>query len=98
MFVLSNFIIALAKMVDAVLWLAPWLIFVRVALSWVNADPYNPIVQFLCRITEPVLAFFRRFLPPISGFDVSPIIACVVIMFLRSFLVTTLFDLAFRLR
>ena len=69
-------------------------------MSWVSPDPYNPIVQFLEKYTEPILAPIRRILPPglKFGIDISPIIAFLAIMFLKSFLVNTLLDLAARLR
>ena len=64
-------------------------------ISWVNPDPYNPIVRFLYEITEPLLGRIRRFLPiSMGGLDLSPIILIVVIMFLQSFLVPTLKQMA----
>jgi len=77
-----------------------WLILIRALISWVNPDPYNPIVQFLEKCTEPILAPIRRILPAglRFGIDISPVIAFLAIMFIRSFLVSTLFDLAVRLR
>ena len=69
-------------------------------MSWVNPDPFNPIVQFLEKSTEPILSPIRRILPLNFGFgiDISPIIAFLAIMFLKSFLVNTLLDLAVRLK
>ena len=55
MFILANFIDALAYIVGILLMIMYWLILIRALLSWVNPDPYNPIVQFLMRTTEPVL-------------------------------------------
>ncbi len=97
MFIVSNLISALAAGVDIFLSILTFLIFVRVLVSWVSPDPYNPIVLFLSKTTDPVLNPIRRFLPdwPI---DVSPIIACILIILLRSFLVSTLGDLAAVLR
>ena len=97
MFVLSNLISALATIVDVVLSIFYWLILIRALISWVNPDPYNMIVQFLYRTTEPVLQPIRRILPPMHV-DVSPIIAFLAIIFLRGFLVATLVDLSYRLR
>ncbi|MDD5253378.1 MAG: YggT family protein [Candidatus Omnitrophota bacterium] len=77
-----------------------WLVLIRALLSWVSPDPDNPIVQFLEKYTEPILAPIRRILPANLkfGIDISPIIAFLAIMFIRSFLVSTLLDLAVRLR
>ena len=96
MFVLANFIHALAVLVDIVLTIFYWLILFRAIISWVNPDPFNPIVQFVHRVTEPVLEPLRRLLPPMP-IDISPILAFLGIIFLRSFLVSTLHDLAMRL-
>jgi len=99
MFVLSNFLVAIAHVLDAVLFIIYWLIIIRALVSWVNPDPYNPIVQFLYKTTEPILYPFRRLLPLDFrfGIDISPIIAFLAIMFLRSFLVPTLIGFAARL-
>ncbi len=75
-----------------------WIIIIRALLSWVNPDPYNPIVQILYRLTEPVLAPVRYRMPDIGGIDASPIVVLLVIFFLQSFLVQSIFDLANMLR
>lgn len=97
MFVLSNLFMACAKMAELILTVLYWLILVRALISWVNPDPFNPVVQFLTRTTEPILQPIRRLLPPM-GIDISPIIAFLAIIFLKSFLVATLFDVGMRLR
>jgi YggT family protein len=99
MFVLSNLLSALAGIVDIALTILYWLILIRALISWVNPDPYNPIVQFLYKTTEPILHPIRRLLPLDFrfGIDISPIIAFLAILFLKSFLVRTLIDLSSRL-
>lgn len=97
MFVLSNLLAALARVTDIVLTIFYWLILIRALISWVNPDPFNPVVQFLHRATEPILHPIRRLMPHMA-LDISPIIAFLVILFLKTFLVATLFDLSFRLR
>jgi YggT family protein len=95
MFVLKNFLFALARILDTALWLYMWIIIIRVVLSWVRPDPYNPIVQALYAITEPVLSRLRRRLPLVAGgIDFSPIIVIFAIVFLQIFLVQSLRDLA----
>jgi YggT family protein len=95
MFVLSNFIIGLAKVIDLALTLYMWIIVFRALISWVNPDPYNQIVIFLYRFTEPVLRPIRRILPMRNvGIDFSPIIVILVIIFLKYFLVETMIQLA----
>lgn len=98
MFLIANFLEALAGILDIVLNLYMWVIIVRALISWVNPDPYNPIVQMLYRITDPVLNRIRRLIPAYSvGIDISPIIVILAIMFLRGFLVQSLFELARRM-
>ncbi|MEN6623539.1 MAG: YggT family protein [Smithella sp.] len=98
MFVLSNFVIALARIIEIVLTLYMWIIIFRAVISWVNPDPYNKIVILLYRLTEPVLRPVRRMLPFNSmGIDFSPFIVILVIYFLQFFLVETIIGLARRL-
>jgi YggT family protein len=98
MFVLGNLLVAVATILDYILTIANWLIIIRALISWVNPDPYNPLVQFLYKTTEPILAPFRRLLPAYSmGIDISPIFALLAIWFLKLFLVRTLFGVAMRM-
>ncbi len=98
MFVLSNLLSATARVLDLLLWLYMWIVIIRALISWVNPDPYNPIVRFLYQATEPVLYRVRRYLPYTGGIDFSPLIVILIIIFLQAFLVNTLHELAFRLR
>jgi YggT family protein len=98
MFILGNFIIAAATILNYILTIANWLIIIRALISWVNPDPYNVIVQFLYKVTEPMIAPFRKIFPAFSiGIDISPIFALLAIWFLKLFLVRTLFAAAVRL-
>ncbi len=98
MFALRNLIEALAYILNLALTIYMWVIIARAILSWVNPDPYNPIVRFLYNITEPVLGWVRRRVPVIfGGLDLSPLLILLAIVFLQRFLVSTLFDLAQRL-
>ena len=76
-----------------------WVIIIRALLSWVNADPYNPNVQFLYSITEPVLYRVRQLIP-MSGIGIyfSPIIVLLAIVFIEEFVVTSLATLAMQLQ
>ncbi|MEE8317004.1 MAG: YggT family protein [Syntrophobacteria bacterium] len=95
MFVLGNLLDALASILYLVLNLYMWIIIARAVISWVNPDPYNPIVRFLYSITDPVLLAIRRRLPlSFGGIDFSPIVVILVIIFLQRFLVASLHDLA----
>lgn len=64
------------------------IIFARVILSWVNADPYNPIVRFIHDITEPVLAPIRQLLPTERiGLDLSPLVVILIIQLIQRILI-----------
>jgi YggT family protein len=99
MFVLSNLVLAVARLLELLLWAYFWIIIARAVLSWVNPDPFNPIVRFLYRVTEPVLRPIRRRLPTMGmGLDLSPMLVILAIYFLQAFLVESLRDLALSLR
>ena len=98
MFIASNFVSSLAYVINILLTFYMWIIIFRALISWVNPDPYNPIVQFLYKVTEPVLYPIRRMIGSYSiGIDLSPMIAILLIFFLQRFLVTSLFELARRI-
>jgi YggT family protein len=95
MFVVNNFMMALAQLLDFLLSAYLWIVIGRAVISWVNADPSNPVVRFLYEITEPLLSRIRRLIPvSMGGIDFSPMILILVIMFLQSFLVATLKQMA----
>jgi len=95
MFVVNNFMMAVAQLIDFVLTAYMWIIIGRAVISWVNADPYNPIVRFLYEATEPVLSRIRRYVPlSFGGMDFAPMILILAIMFIQSFVVQTLKQIA----
>jgi len=99
MFVAGNFLDALARVLDIALTAYYWIIIVRALVSWVNPDPRNPLVQFLQRATEPVLAPIRRWLPTWRwGIDFSPLVAILAVIFVQQFLVRSIGELAWRMR
>ncbi len=96
MYVLGDFLLALAKLIDYVLYAYMWIIVIRALLSWVNPDPWNPIVRFLYQVTEPVLRPIRQRLPA-TGIDFSPLVVILGIYFLQIFLIRVLRETAYRL-
>jgi YggT family protein len=95
MFILRHLVEAFIPILDIVFTAAYWLIIVRAIISWVNPDPYNPLVQFLYKVTEPILAPLRRIMPGQGvGLDISPIFAILILFFLQRFLIPTLYDVA----
>lgn len=97
MFLLANFMAALATVLGMALTAYTWMFIISALLSWVNPDPYNPIVRFLRRATEPVLFRLRNRLPFLytGGLDLSPLAAILVLVFLEQFLVGSLRQAAF---
>lgn len=98
MFILGNFIIALANILDVVLTIYSFIIIIGAVLSWVNPDPYNPIVRFIYGITEPLLRPIRKLLRLRLPIDLSPLILLLIIYFLQKFLVQSLIELGFKLK
>ena len=97
MFVFSNLLTAIAKVLDVVLVVFMWIVIARAILSWVSPDPYNPIVRFIHNITEPVLYQIRKRLPVnFGGIDFSPILVLLAVIFIRQFVVQSLYDFALR--
>ena len=109
MFVIANLLNAIARIIELLTYFLNFYIFIIVAralVSWVNPDPYNPIVQFLTRTTEPLLAPIRYWIVRVFRrdfwMDFSPIVAILLIMVaqavLESFVIATLMELAVRLK
>ena len=98
MFVAKNLLVALATILHWLLNGYLWVVVIASLLSWVNPDPYNPVVRTLRSLTEPVLSRVRRRLPLYAGgVDFSPMAVIAAIWFLDLFVVRTLLDLATRL-
>ena len=92
MFIFGNIILGIATVLDYALDIYMWVIIIRALISWVNPDPYSPIVQFLTRITEPALRPLRKLVPPYkTGIDLSPLLAILSIIFLQYAVVNTLY-------
>jgi YggT family protein len=77
---MPGFLVTFLALLLQILWLA---ILVRVILSWFPIDPQNPIIRVVWDITEPILAPFRRVIPRIGMFDLSPLAALLVISFIQ---------------
>jgi len=95
----GNFVIAAAEILNLLLELYTWVIIIAAIISWVNPDPYNPIVRFLHRVTSPVLNPVRRMIGGRLGpIDISPLIVIFAIFFLQRFLVRSLIEFGYRLK
>jgi len=98
MFLIANLIIALANILDIVFTIYTYIIVIAALISWVNPDPYNPIVRFLYGVTEPVLRPIRKLMPFRLPVDISPLILLLIIFFLQKFLVASLVELGYRIK
>lgn len=93
--VLSTLVEAIAQILGMVINIYIWVVIISALITWVNPDPYNPIVQVLKRLTEPVYAFIRKYMPTvIGGIDLAPIIIILGLQFLNLFVVKILYNLA----
>ncbi|HRI39536.1 MAG: YggT family protein [Nitrospira sp.] len=97
MFVVGNTLLGLATVLDYALSFYSWIIIARALISWVNPDPWNPIVQFLTRATEPILAPIRRRIGLGMGIDLSPLIVIAAIWFMQIAVVQSVKDIAVRM-
>lgn len=86
MILLANILLALAKIIElasGILTVYKYILLASVIISWVNADPYNPIVNFIYRATEPVLRRVRRYMPDTGAIDLSPLVVFALIYLLQ---------------
>jgi len=82
MVLVANILLALAKLIelaDGLLTIYKYILLASVVISWVNADPYNPIVNFIYRVTDPLLRRIRRHMPDTGMLDLSPLVAFALI-------------------
>ena len=100
MILLANLLGAIAAILSVVCTFFTWVVVIQALLSWVNPDPYNPIVRFLYAATEPLYRLIRRVIPRAryGAMDFSPIIALLLLLFVNAFLVQSLADYAAWLR
>ena len=100
MFVIGNLLQGVAMVLDKVLWLYSLVVMIAVLISWVSPDPFNPIVQFLRSVTEPVFEWVRRHLPfaVVGMIDLSPLVVFFLIRLCQVVVVRSLLDLGLRLR
>jgi len=97
MFVFGDLLISIATILDYLLGFYKWVVIIAALLSWVNPDPYNPIVRFLYSVTEPVFRPIRRIIGYRLGpIDISPIIVILAIIFIQSFLVRTIIKVGYK--
>jgi len=95
MIVISTLIMAIANILNMIIGLYIWIVIISALITWVRPDPYNPIVQILYKLTEPVYALLRRYIPTnIQGFDIAPLILILGLQFFQMFFIQLLFKFA----
>ncbi|MEK7812248.1 MAG: YggT family protein [Candidatus Desantisbacteria bacterium] len=97
MFVFGELLNSLAMLMGMIFKLIYFVLVVRMLLSWVNPDPYNQMVRIIYRVTEPILAPFRRIIPPMGMIDISPIVVFLLLSFIEKFVVGVLLQLSHRI-
>lgn len=99
MFILANLINAIATILNYLVNIYSIVIIARAIISWIDINPYNPIVYFIKKISDPFLNWIRKLIPTAAlGIDLSPLIAFLIIIFIEKFLVETMFDIAKNLK
>jgi YggT family protein len=99
MFIFGDILVAVSKVLNVVLTFLWIIILARAILSWVNPDPYNPIVRFIHNVTEPILYQVRKRLPfQFGGMDVSPLIVFLAIILIQEIVIHRLYVLGASIR
>jgi YggT family protein len=99
MTLIGNLLIAVAEIVNMLLNIYYWIVIIAALISWVNPDPYNPVVRFLRIVTEPLLQPIRRLIGYRLGpVDISPLIVILGILFAQKFLVRTVLELGHKIK
>jgi len=99
MFIFANLLLAIAHILDIALTIYMWIVIISAVISWVNPDPYNPIVRFLRVVTEPVYRPIRKLIGYRLGpIDISPMVVILAIIFVQKFFVSSLIEFAYKLK
>ena len=88
---------SLAELLSLFIYVFIFSIIIEMVLSWVNNDPYNPLQVFVSRLNAPLLKPMRRFIPPVSGLDLSPLAVVILLQLALILMVSPLMDLSKRL-
>jgi len=79
--------LALIDTILMIITLYTWVVIIAALITWVNPDPYNPIVQILRRLTQPVFDLVRRYIPTnVGGLDLAPVAVLIVLFFIKNLL------------
>jgi YggT family protein len=99
MFIFANLLLAVANILNILISAYMWIIIIASLISWVNPDPYNPIVRFLHTVTQPVLRPIRKIIGYRMGvIDISPMVVILALLFVKYFLIQSLIEFAYKLK
>lgn len=99
MFIIGNLLIAVANILDIALSAYTWVVIIAALITWVNPDPYNPIVRFLRAVTDPVFRPVRKVIGYRLGpIDISPLVIILAIIFIQKFFVRSIIELGIKLK
>ena len=81
---MNTLLISILQFINVVIGIYIWVVIIAALITWVQPNPYNPIVRFLWNVTEPVYKWIRRYIPTtFGGFDIAPIILILALEFLQ---------------
>jgi len=99
MFIFANLLLAVANILNILISAYMWIIIIASLISWVNPDPYNPIVRFLHTVTQPALRPIRKIIGYRLGIiDISPMVVILALLFVKYFLIQSLIEFAYKLK
>lgn len=85
----------LASFVNLLFWALRLAILMRVLLSWIRPNPYNPLVQAIYQITEPIMGPLRRIIPPLGMMDITPMVALIILQIVQEIVLSAIRSLYF---
>ncbi len=80
----------LFSFINLLFWALNLAILIRVVLSWLNVNPYSPLVSFIWQVTDPILEPLRRIVPPLGMIDLTPILAMILLSVVQQILLSVL--------
>jgi YggT family protein len=95
MFLFANVFETMATLIYwlmSLLDLYSYILVARVVISWIDASPYNPLVRFICRVTDPLLNRINRYMPNVGGLDLSPLVVFFAIMVIKKIVLKTAYQ------
>ena len=81
---MNTVLVSVLEFINLIIGIYIWVVIIAALITWVQPNPYNPIVRFLWNVTEPVYRYIRRYIPTnFGGFDIAPIILILALQFLQ---------------